>query len=235
MKVIGIVGFKKSGKTTLGLGLTEALNEMGRKVAVVKHVSEDIDLPETDSSKYSNRAEMVAAVSATRTEIIQKGGKILEDVLALLDADIVLVEGFKKEKTFPKIVCLREESERADLLDGLNLFTASFKKGISDYDISSALHIKEMARLAFERAFKLPNLDCGHCGYERCYDLARAIVTGEETTEACVSLAPPISIRIDGQRVPLNAYTNTLFKNIVVAMLANLKGYKKGLIEIEIP
>ena len=58
---------------------------------------------------------------------------------------------------------------------------------------------------------------------------------GKETTETCVSLAPPIVIRIDGQRLPLNDYTNTLFKNIVLAMLSNLKGYKKGGIEIEIP
>ena len=168
MKVIGIVGFKKSGKTSLGLGLVGALSEMGRRVAVVKHVSEDIDLPETDSSKYSIQAEVVAAVSSTRTEIIQKGGKILENVLAHLDADIVLVEGFKKEKTFPKIVCLRDEKEKADLLDGLELFTAGFQKGISDYDIANAAHVKEMARLAFEGAFKLPNLDCGHCGYKNC-------------------------------------------------------------------
>lgn len=235
MKVIGIVGFKKSGKTSLGVSLSKALTEMGHSVAVVKHVSEDIDLPESDSSKYSAYAEVVAAVSSERMEIIQKGGKILEDVLAYLDSDIVLVEGFKREKTFPKIVCLREKKEKDDLVDGLELFTAGFQKEFADYNISDPVHLKEMARLAWEKAFKLPNLDCGHCGYEGCYDLAREIVKGKETTDTCVSLDPPISVRIDGQSLPLNDYTNTLFRNIVLAMLSNLKGYKKGNIEIEIP
>ncbi|MBU0702234.1 MAG: hypothetical protein KKC18_00010 [Chloroflexi bacterium] len=35
---------------------------------------------------------------------------------------------------------------------------------------------------------KLPNLDCGDCGYERCYDLAREIVAGNRSVEDCVFL-----------------------------------------------
>lgn len=235
MKVVGIVGFKKSGKTALGVGLSKILTDMGHRVAVVKHVSEGLDLPDTDSSKYSEHAVSVAAVSSEKMEIIQRGDKELEDILAYLDADIILVEGFKKEKTYPKIVCLREESEKEDLLDGLELFTAGLQKGVGDYHIADAAHLEDMARLALEKAFKLPNLDCGHCGYESCYDLAREIVSGTETIATCASLEPSISIKMDGRPMPLNEYMNNLFRNVLHAMLSTLKGYKKGNIEITIP
>ncbi|MBN2125833.1 MAG: molybdopterin-guanine dinucleotide biosynthesis protein MobB [Deltaproteobacteria bacterium] len=235
MKVIGIVGYKKSGKTTLGLGLTRALNEMGWRVSVVKHVSGDIDLQDADSSKYSVLAEGVATVSSERTEIIQKGGRILEDVMAYLHGDIVLVEGFKKEKTYPKIVCLREEQEREALFDGLEICTAGFDRSVAQYDIADVDHVREIARLAVEKAFKLPNLDCEKCGYKSCYDLARAIVQGTETTDACLSLQPTVSISIDGRKMPLNGFTNTLFRDILLAMVSSLKGYRKGGIKIEMP
>jgi molybdopterin-guanine dinucleotide biosynthesis protein B len=65
------------------------------------------------------------------------------------------VEGFKKERLFPKIVCLREKEEKEELFDGLELFTASFKEEIADYLISSDEHVREMAALALEKAVEI--------------------------------------------------------------------------------
>jgi molybdopterin-guanine dinucleotide biosynthesis protein B len=45
----------------------------------------------------------------------------LEDVLACLDADIVLVEGFKVQKGYPKIACLRGLPDDCDLIDDLTI------------------------------------------------------------------------------------------------------------------
>lgn len=42
------------------------------------------------------------------------------------------------------------------------------------------LHVKEDERIE-EVAKKLPNYNCGSCGYAGCHDLAEAIVTGQET------------------------------------------------------
>jgi len=63
-----------------------------------------------------------------------------------------LWKGFKKESLLPKIVCLREKEEKTELLDGLELFTASFKEGVADYLISNDDHVREMAGIALERA-----------------------------------------------------------------------------------
>jgi len=235
VKAVGVIGYKRSGKTTLIIRLSQELSRMGCRVAVVKHVSGDIDFPDTDTSRYRPHVPFISAISSTETEIILEGKKSVEDILAYVDCDILLVEGFKKEQTFPKIVCIRKEGEKKKLFDGLQLFTASFHENISDFTIENDDHIKKMASIVTKRSFKLPNLNCGHCGYENCFDLSREIMDGRETIDTCVSLSPPISINIDGTMLPLNPFTSNLFKSTILAMLSSLKGFKKGTIEIEIP
>jgi molybdopterin-guanine dinucleotide biosynthesis adapter protein len=236
VKAVGIVGYKKSGKTTLIVRLLQELSAMGYKVGVLKHVPDTIDLPESDSSKFFRaHAPFVAAISSTETELLVKGRKRIEDILAYFDCEIVLIEGFKKEKTFPKIVCLRDKNEEKELFDGLQLFTASLDPSLSDYHILNDDHIKKMASLIVERSFKLPNLNCGHCGHETCYGLAMEIVKGTKSVSNCVSLNPSISVKVDGTEFPLNPFMSNLFKNSFMAMLSSLKGFKKGRIEIEIP
>jgi len=235
VKAVGIVGYKKSGKTTLVMRLSQELSEMGYSVAILKHVSGSIDFPHTDTSKFRTCASFVSAISPKESEIIVKGKKRIEDILAYVDCDIVLVEGFKEEKTFPKIVCLLQPADKKKLCNGLELFTASFNKNISDFSIENDDHVKKMADIVSQKSFKLPNLNCGHCGYESCFELAREIVKGKKTIDNCVSLNPPISIKVDGAEFALNPFMSNLFKNSFLAMLSSLKGFKKGRIEIDIP
>jgi len=235
VKAVGIVGFKKSGKTALVMRLSQELSIRGYKVAAIKHAPLHIHFPETDSSKFREHASFVAAIGGQETEIIIKGEKRIEDILAYCESDIVLIEGFKREKTFPKIVCVKDEGDRNKLFDGLQLFTASFVAGNADFTITEDDHIKEMATIIIERAFKLPGLNCADCGYQNCYDLAKEIVEGKNTVDACVSLHPPISIKVNGTGLALNAFTAHLLKTTVLAMVSTLKGVRKGPVEIEIP
>ena len=235
MKAVGVIGYKKSGKTTVVIRLSQELSRMGYSVAILKHASGDIDFPSSDTSKFRAHAAFVSAISSKESEIILKGRKRIEDILTYVDCDIVLIEGFKKEKTFPKIVCIRNKGEESELFDGLQLFTASFSEDISEFSIENDDHIKKMAAIVSEKSFKLPNLNCGHCGYESCFDLAKEIVKGKKSIANCVSLNPPISIKVDGAEFPLNPFMSNLFKNSFSAMLSSLKGFKKGMVEIEIP
>lgn len=153
MKAIGIVGYHKSGKTTLGIKLCEELSGKGLRVGVIKHVSCKLQFVDSDSSRYRPFASVVAAASPGEAEIIVKGEKSLDDLLRYCaDCDLILVEGFKRQKTFPKIVCLRTRDEKDELCDGMELFTASFKEGIADYLISREDHVRKMADAALERA-----------------------------------------------------------------------------------
>jgi molybdopterin-guanine dinucleotide biosynthesis protein B len=235
VKAVGIVGYKKSGKTTLILRLSQELSAMGYTVGVLKHVSSTIDLPDNDTSKFRAHASFVAGISSRESEMLVKGRKRIEDILTYCTCDIVLIEGFKKEKSFPKIVCIRDKDEEKELFDGLQLFTAGLEPSLSDYTIVNDNHIKQMADIVAERSFKLPNLNCGHCGYETCYELAMEIVKGKKSTADCVSLNPSISIAVDGVEFPLNPFMSNLFKNTFLGMLSSLKGFKKGQIVIEIP
>jgi len=153
VKAVGIIGYHKSGKTTLGAKLCKELASKGLRVGVVKHVSCELQFADADSSRYRAFASVVAAASAVEAEIIVKGEKTLEEMIRYCsDCDLVLVEGFKKERLFPKIVCLREKEEKEELFDGLELFTASFKEGVADYLISDDEHVREMAAVVLEKA-----------------------------------------------------------------------------------
>ena len=235
MKAIGIVGYGKSGKTTLILKLSRELAKLGHEIAVLKHVPGHIDFPDSDTSKFRSCAPFVSAISPGESEIILKGKKYIGDILKYFDSDLVILEGFKKEKTYPKVVCIKEEADTDTLFDGLEIATAGFNKEIVDFDISDDEHIKALAQIVSEKSFKLPDLNCGHCGYETCYGLAKEIVRGNKTIDNCVSLNPSISISVDGKPFALNPFMSNLFKNSFLAMLSSLKGFKKGRVEIDIP
>lgn len=239
MRVIGITGYKKSGKTTLIIKLSDELTKRGYKVAVVKHTSEDLDLANSDTSKYKEGLTQVAAITPEESVIFLKNKKNLEEIIKYFEADIILVEGFKKGKTFPKIVCLREENEKAELFDGLQLCTVGFvSKGVGpklyDFNILNDEDIKEIAEIAISKSFKLPNLNCGECGFQDCYGLAQEIVKGNKTPGDCPSLEPSTLVKVDGKIISMNPFITKIVKNTIIGLLSPLKGFAKGDIEIRI-
>ena len=106
MKVMAIVGKKKSGKTTLIEHLIQYLKEYGN-VACIKHAHEfDLEAPiarDTDRF-FTAGAEVVTGVSDDKTLKIC-GRKDLKELIAEMatsGVDFVLVEGFKSSD-LPKI------------------------------------------------------------------------------------------------------------------------------------
>lgn len=112
--IIGIVGWKKSGKTTLTVRLVEEFTKRGLRVATVKHAhhSFQIDSEDTDSARHRKAgAGQVAIVSAHRwalvTELDGAPEPDFADVIAMLaPADLVIVEGYKSA-AIPKIEARR--------------------------------------------------------------------------------------------------------------------------------
>ncbi len=239
MRVIGIIGYKKSGKTTLILKLSDELVKIGYKVAVVKHINEDLDLANSDTSKYKEVLTQVAAITPKESVFFLKNKKNLEEIIKYFEADIILIEGFKKEKTFPKIVCLRGESEKAELFDGLQLCTAGFvskelNPKLCDFNILNDGDIKKIAEIAINKSFKLPYLNCGECGYQDCYGLAQEIVKGNKTSDDCPSLEPSTLVKVNGKIISMNPFIAKIVKNAITGLLSSLKGFTKGDIEIKI-
>jgi molybdopterin-guanine dinucleotide biosynthesis protein B len=107
--VIGVVGWKNAGKTTLVERLVAELVRRGWRVATVKHAHHDaeIDQPGRDSWRHrAAGASEVALVTGRRWAIVHEAPEAeptLDEVLArLAPADLVLVEGFKRAP-IPKI------------------------------------------------------------------------------------------------------------------------------------
>ncbi|MDX2259515.1 MAG: molybdopterin-guanine dinucleotide biosynthesis protein B [Hyphomicrobiaceae bacterium] len=101
--IIGIAGWKKSGKTTLTVRLVEEFVRRGLKVASVKHAHHafDIDDGETDSARHRRAgSRQVAVVSGRRWALVTELDGLpepnFEEIIAALDpADLVIVEGYK--------------------------------------------------------------------------------------------------------------------------------------------
>ena len=113
--VFGITGWKNAGKTTLTERLVAEFVRRGWKVATVKHAhhAADIDKPGTDSYRHrAAGAAEVALVTGARYAIVREQGEArLAEVLArLAPADLVMVEGFKRDG-HPKIEVRGENAE----------------------------------------------------------------------------------------------------------------------------
>jgi molybdopterin-guanine dinucleotide biosynthesis protein B len=122
-KVLGIAGWKNSGKTTLTEALIGELSRRGFKVAAVKHAhhSFDIDQPGKDSTRHrAAGACEIAIVSDVRVAHIRElngaPAPSLDAVLARFEpCDLVLVEGYKRV-SIPKIEVRRLASRSREPL-----------------------------------------------------------------------------------------------------------------------
>lgn len=104
MKVIAIIGEKKSGKTALIQYLIAYLKEYG-KVGCIKHAHElDLDASKDTARFFNAGAEVVIGASEEKTVKICGGKNLKELIEEIADSgvDFVLVEGFKSSN-LPKI------------------------------------------------------------------------------------------------------------------------------------
>ena len=123
MLIIGIVGWKNSGKTRLMQEMIKYLSSKNFVVATIKHAHHnfDIDHKGTDSFLYrESGAQEIVISSSRRWAKIEERNKSDEMNLTNLikeikKADIVLVEGFKNEN-HKKIEVIRTVDTNHDFL-----------------------------------------------------------------------------------------------------------------------
>lgn len=104
-KVIGVAGFKNSGKTTLVEKLVIELTRRGYRISTVKHAHHSFDIDHEGRDSFRHRkagATEVAVVSRHRWAIIHElrgaAELPLEEILAkLAPCDLVIVEGYKRD------------------------------------------------------------------------------------------------------------------------------------------
>ncbi|HEX4049582.1 MAG TPA: molybdopterin-guanine dinucleotide biosynthesis protein B [Steroidobacteraceae bacterium] len=121
-RVLGIAGWSGSGKTTLLTRLIPLLRSRGLNVATLKHAhhSFDVDQPGKDSYVHRQAGAGEVIVSSARRwvqmhEIGDGREATLPELLARLSpCDLVLIEGFKRER-YPKLEVFRAALGKAPL------------------------------------------------------------------------------------------------------------------------
>src|SRR5437763_10535306 len=109
MKIFGLVGRSGSGKTSLMVRLLPEFRRRGLTVSTIKHAHHgfDMDRPGKDSYRYREAgAQQVLIATAQRWALLTETPQpaALEELLAqLAPCDLVIVEGFRSEGTFPRI------------------------------------------------------------------------------------------------------------------------------------
>ncbi len=229
MKAIGIIGYKKSGKTTLAIAIARLLKKKNYRVAIIKHSSKTVGHGNTDTDQFIKEIPQVGLITPEHSEIFLAGHRDLKQIIPYFSTDFLIVEGFKNLKYFPKIICLKKEAEIKELDDGLALFTAGLDSSLKDkkvinYLISEARDIKEMVTSIEKRGFMLPDINCGKCGYQNCFALAQAIVKGIALQQKCIYDQNNISIHINKKKVYLNPFMSKLYQNMIHGMFSSLKG-----------
>ncbi|MBN1532472.1 MAG: molybdopterin-guanine dinucleotide biosynthesis protein MobB [Spirochaetes bacterium] len=231
MRGISIVGFKKSGKTTLCAEVAGILTSRGLKVATAKFTHNPLDRGETDTWRLSEVSAVTAGMSDSESMLLwRKAPPAILQLLPLMAADVLIVEGGKSLSWLPRVILAKTTEEAEALSQGLALavYGPRHFPGLPAMESPS-----DVADLVLSRGFVLPGLDCGSCGEEDCRGLARTILRGEASPDDCRALRREISITIDGIPVPMNDFVSRVITGAMKGMLGELKGTRPGRVRIE--
>lgn len=129
MKIISVVGYKKTGKTAIVERLVKTLKKYG-SVGTVKHIHEHrINTPDTDTWKHAQAgADVVIGVTPDELVKFSHDNNLMTALDELADAgmDFGVVEGFKDsplpkialgDVTAPNIIMRLDKPENADIVE----------------------------------------------------------------------------------------------------------------------
>ncbi|MCQ6254287.1 molybdopterin-guanine dinucleotide biosynthesis protein B [Methanocaldococcus sp.] len=217
MRVIGIIGYKNSGKTSL---IEDILKHSNEKIGVIKHTDKDveIDMIGKDTYRFFTSGAKIAVLSTQNKTVFFTKNMSLEDILSKLvdyGLDFVIIEGFKEELkrlNIPKIVMIKDK-EGSELIDDHTV------KVIEDYNYN----IEEILKIIKEKSI-IPtmNLNCGYCGYN-CKSFVKALAKGEAKWDDCI-LSKGVKIIVDDKIIPTVPFVSKIIGKTIKAMVETLKG-----------
>lgn len=233
MQAVSIVGYKNSGKSFLVKALATHLESKGMKVGIAKFTHHRLDKEGTDTASFIAPGRTVIGLGSEETCMQWGEKRYLPDLLPLLTADILLVEGGKGLGWLPRVLCLRNAKEVEALQPELSLATYGT---VSIPAVPSFLHsdVPALAEHILQKAFLLPGLDCGACG-DTCAGLSQRILQGNATTADCKSVTSGgLSITINNTPVGMNPFVERIIGSSIKGMLSELKGYAAGEVVIRL-
>lgn len=138
LKILQVVGYKDSGKTTLMLELVRLADANGKRVATIKHHGHSgaLEMPAegTDSMRFFRQgaASSIVYGDGVIQQHTRKKEPAVEELIAMAKQpgiDLVLVEGFKTA-SYEKIAMIRSENDWGKLKDLANIRLAIVPEGV---------------------------------------------------------------------------------------------------------
>lgn len=231
MKVVGFIAESSKEINNFALALLHEFKQQGIPCGILREKGSNAQSSTLDADM--NLADTVAELSSKKLTLSFHEKHSLEDALLFFETEVILVIGFDHEKTFPRILCGRSGKTTSRFLRDQLVLCAYGKEKY--WGVRNTKSIKEVAAIIIKNAFKLPNLDCTHCGCETCYAFARAVVSGKRDIKECVSLQPLVQIKIGGNKMPMNPFISDFVEKTVRGMLSALKGSRRGPVTIHLP
>lgn len=231
MKCVGVVNCSGKNEVLLMEKMSDELRGRDYKIALVEHVTKLKDSPEKRTDTASDSMKTVVNCFPDKTSFAFDNAMSLDGILALIDADFVIINGFDEDKSYPRVVMLDEDAKDKDRLTGLEI--AGYGKAHSScFPVTQ--NITQLIDIIEKKSFKLPNLNCEACGLDSCYAFAKEIVKGNRQLKDCVSLNPEVTIEIDGVPLPMNPFISGIVEKTIRALVSSFKGFKNGRIQVNI-
>ncbi len=209
--ILAVSGFKNAGKTTF---IDELLSMLDGEydVLVIKDTHGEIDTRGKDTYRHARAGAYASAITSdNETAVFFSGRKDMGEIASMVNADIILLEGFKSS-SYPKIWLGDAEAEVGNIVMR-NPATVEAYNYI----------VKEVRK---ERILeKLPRIDCGECGHATCSEMAEAVADGLADIDDCEVLKRKgVEVTVDGEVLHLNKFVGGVVESTVRGMLSSLKG-----------
>lgn len=239
MKVFGVVGYTKSGKTTTIEKIINELRSRNYSVGSIKDIHFEeftIDTEGTNTHRHKMAgSQLVTARGLNETDLLFQEKLDIYQISKFYDYDYLVVEGYS-EANIPRIVTAKNTDDLEEKID-YSTFAISgvISNTIDEYRGIKAINaledIDKLIDLIEDTTFELlPDFDkkcCGTCGYS-CRELCSLIVKGEKKREDCVISDNNVSLKIDGHEIRMVPFVTKLVKNSVLAVVSELDGYKEN-------
>lgn len=249
--MISVIGYKKSGKTTVAESIISILQQYNLKIAAVKHIHEEafsIDPKNHDSGRFSSAgAQTIVIIAPHEFVLINKKSITYNSIIKELNGyayDAIVLEGFKNETLIDpsiyKILCVRNLEELREFrksIKGKIMMVCSLKTIDDKITIIGQNNrlLKSLLRKVVDQRIKiqsivtqLPGLDCKKCGYSSCYLLAEAIFKGNVNYQTCTvlktSTSQNIELVINHSIIPLQPFVAKIMRSTLLGLILNLKG-----------
>lgn len=245
MKVLSILGYSNTGKTTSIEAITKELKRRNYTVGTIKSIHHNFVIDENQEITGNYRksgSDLITTRAEKETVIMYQGKKNIYELLQLYKQDYVIIEG-ETGINAPEIIT-------ADNIEGIEkkisnrtfLISGKISDNIEEYNrlkaISVLKDIGKIVDIIEEKTFQLlPDYSetfCNLCGYN-CRKMCELILLGEKSRKDCVLSNENFKIKLDGIEIKLNSSMKNALCNAYLGLEEDIEEYNNDFdMEIEL-